>query len=103
MAKKAEARIADGKVRIDLPENSELGGALKDFALPSAQAKTDMHVSIKGGRVYIDLPLYPTPVLSASGKTLVIASSRGSVMTDASYEGFPVIVGLNVYYKHRAR
>ena len=39
----------------------------------------------------------PTP--SSSGKTLVVASSRGNQATEVSIEGKPVIVGFNAYIK----
>jgi hypothetical protein len=37
----------------------------------------------------------PTP--SASGKTLVVASSRGNSRTDAQVNGKPLVVGVNAY------
>ncbi len=39
----------------------------------------------------------PTP--SASGKTLVLATTRGNTETEAKVNGKPVIVGLNAYIK----
>jgi hypothetical protein len=39
----------------------------------------------------------PTP--SASGKTLVVASSHGNQTTTAVINGKPVVVGLNAYIK----
>lgn len=39
----------------------------------------------------------PTP--SASGKTLVCASSHGNITTTALVEGKPLIIGLNAYIK----
>ena len=39
----------------------------------------------------------PTP--SASGKTLVVASSHGNKETDAKINGKPVVIGLNAYIK----
>lgn len=37
------------------------------------------------------------PVASASGKSLVVASTRGNLKTDTLYQGKPVTIGLNVY------
>ena len=37
----------------------------------------------------------PTP--SASGKTLVVASTRGNARTDAQVEGKTLVVGVNAY------
>ncbi|MGI6419572.1 MAG: hypothetical protein ACOX1P_28360 [Thermoguttaceae bacterium] len=39
----------------------------------------------------------PTP--SSSGKTLVVASTRGNMQTDAMLDGKPVIIGVNAYIK----
>lgn len=46
--------------------------------------------------IIITLPRQ-TPTPSASGKTLVIASTRGNVRTDEMVDGRPVTVGANVY------
>jgi len=56
-----------------------------------------MKVEIKGNELIITVEMQkPTP--SASGKTLVIASSHGNQTTKAMIDGKPV-VGLNVYIK----
>lgn len=55
-----------------------------------------MKAEIKNGKLIIEIDTQePTP--SASGKTLVIASSRGNTATTAQVNGKPVIVGLNAY------
>lgn len=36
---------------------------------------------------------------SASGKTMVIASTNGNVPISVNYNGKPVVLGLNAYYK----
>jgi len=46
----------------------------------------------------ISIPLQrPTP--SASGKTLVVATTHGNVQTSAVIDGKPVIIGLNAYIR----
>ena len=40
-----------------------------------------------------------TPTPSASGKTLVVASSHGNMITDATVDGKKVTIGLNAYIK----
>lgn len=40
-----------------------------------------------------------TPTPSASGKTLVVASTRGNAATDAKVDGQTVVVGVNAYIK----
>lgn len=59
-----------------------------------------MKVTIEGNELVIRMPLEnPTP--SASGKTLVVASSHGNVKTSAVIDGKPVTVGLNAYISPR--
>jgi hypothetical protein len=44
----------------------------------------------------IRIPL-EKPTLSSTGKTLVVASSRGNVKTSVLIDGKPVTIGLNAY------
>ena len=57
-----------------------------------------MEVQIKDNKLCIEIDL-ETPKPSASGKTLVVASTRGNVVTTAEVDGKPVIIGLNAYIK----
>ena len=58
-----------------------------------------MQVEIKNGDLVITIPMQkPTP--SASGKTLVVASSHGNQPTSVQVDGKPVIVGLNAYIRN---
>ena len=53
-----------------------------------------MKVEVKDGKLIITLDLQaPTP--SATGKTMVVASSQGNQPTTATIDGKPVIVGVN--------
>jgi hypothetical protein len=57
-----------------------------------------MKAEIKGNDLIITIPMQePTP--SASGKTLVIASTHGNMTTTLMVKGKPVTVGLNAYIK----
>jgi hypothetical protein len=56
-----------------------------------------MQATIENGFLTIKIPVNATPIPSASGKTLVIASSRGNLATSATVNGKPVIIGLNAY------
>ena len=57
-----------------------------------------MKAEIVGTNLVITIEMQePTP--SASGKTLVVASSRGNVVTQAVVNGKPVTVGFNAYIK----
>jgi hypothetical protein len=53
-------------------------------------------VSIEHGELFIRLPLNQPPVPSASGKTLVVASTRGNRQTDAVIAGQRVVVNAYV-------
>lgn len=55
-----------------------------------------MNVSIRDNKLCIEIDLEkPTP--SASGKTLVVASTRGNMKTAVEIDGKPVTIGLNAY------
>ena len=58
-----------------------------------------MQVEIKDGNSVITIPMQK-PAPSASGKTLVVASSRGNKATAALVDGKPIIVGLNAYIQN---
>jgi hypothetical protein len=53
--------------------------------------------SIEGEFLIIRVPLNPSPIRSATGKTLVVASSHGNKETDVQIQGQPVFVGINAY------
>jgi hypothetical protein len=55
-----------------------------------------MQARIEGNKLIIEIEMQP-PTVSASGKTLVVASSRGNKTTEAKVDGKPVIIGLNAY------
>ena len=61
-----------------------------------AEVKT-MKVEIINGNLVITLPINQHPEPSASGKTLVVASSHGNKATDAKVNGKPITVGVNAY------
>jgi hypothetical protein len=57
-----------------------------------------VETKIEDGHLVIRIPLQkPTP--SSSGKTLIVATSGGNVVTTAMVDGKPVVVGLNAYIK----
>jgi hypothetical protein len=56
-------------------------------------------VEIKDKKLIITIDMNPTPVPSASGKTLVIASSHGNQATTATIDGKSIIVGINAYIR----
>jgi len=57
-----------------------------------------MEVKIENGKLVISIDMQePTP--SASGKTLVVATTHGNIKTDCVIDGKPVVIGLNAYIK----
>ena len=62
-----------------------------------------MKVSIEKEELVIRLPLNQPPVLSSTGKTLVVASTCGNQRTDAVIDDQNVIVGVNAYIARPAR
>lgn len=59
-----------------------------------------MKAEIKNGELVITIPMNAQPQSSASGKTLVVASSHGNKATACVVQGKPVIIGVNAYIKH---
>jgi hypothetical protein len=57
-----------------------------------------MKAEIVNGCLVLTLPL-GTPAPSASGKTLVVASSHGNKTTAATIDGKPIVVGVNAYIR----
>jgi hypothetical protein len=56
-----------------------------------------MTAKIVGNKLVIEIPLNAVPVSSTSGKTLVVASTRGNKVTEAQVNGKNVVIGLNAY------
>jgi hypothetical protein len=55
-----------------------------------------MDVKIKNDEIIIKMPLQP-PKLSASGKSMVVATSRGKQLTGSKVQGKSVFVVANVF------
>lgn len=56
-----------------------------------------MEVKLENGMIVIRMPISDPPVASGSGKSLVLASTRGNVKTTTVYKGKPITVGINAY------
>jgi hypothetical protein len=54
---------------------------------------------VKGKTLVITLPLESDPQLSASGKNLLVASTRGVVETEAKIDGKKIKVAVNAMIK----
>ncbi len=57
-----------------------------------------LEAKIEGNKLHIIIDTQ-TPAPSASGKTLVVASSHGNVTTTCVVNGKPLTIGLNAYIK----
>lgn len=58
-----------------------------------------MKVEVVGNNLVITIPIAQDPQPSASGKTLIVATSGGNKETDVLVQGKKVVVGLNAYVK----
>lgn len=66
----------------------------------TASTVKKLTATIEDGCLVIRVPLNPTPTRSATGKTLVVASSHGNKETDLQIDGKPVYLGVNAYIRH---
>ncbi len=57
-----------------------------------------MKAEIKGTQLIITIDMQE-PAPSASGKTLVVASSHGNQATTAQVQGKAIVIGVNAYIK----
>jgi hypothetical protein len=53
--------------------------------------------TIEGEYLVVRVPMNPKPTPSATGKTLVVASSHGNKQTELEIDGKPIFVGVNAY------
>lgn len=53
----------------------------------------------KTNKITITMDALTEPRESSSGKTMVLGSTQGNQSTTAQYNGRPLIVGANVYFK----
>ena len=61
-----------------------------------------MQTEVKGDNLIITIPMNKKPVVSASGKTLQVASSHGNTPTATQVDNSPLIVGVNAYIRNPA-
>ena len=65
----------------------------------TATSAKKLTAAIEGEYLVIKVPLNPKPTPSATGKTLVVASSHGNKETEVQIQGKPVFIGVNAYIK----
>ena len=58
-----------------------------------------MKAEIKDGNLIITIPVETELRPSASGKTLVVASTHGGMVSSVQVNGKPVTINLNAYIK----
>lgn len=58
---------------------------------------SDVKVEVDHGELVVRIPIVKPLRPSKSGKTLVVASTRGNFKSGVEYEGKEIIVGLNAY------
>jgi hypothetical protein len=56
-------------------------------------------VTLEGKQLVIRIDVNDPPTRSASGKSLVVASTNGNIPTDIEVAGKTVTLGLNAYIK----
>ena len=86
---------------LTLPPDSPPDASAPGTQQQQQQQQTNAHMTatIKNGKLILEIELNEHPTPSASGKTLVVASTHGNIATTATVNGKPVIVGLNAYIK----
>lgn len=58
-----------------------------------------MKATIEGHELVIRIEMNEQPTPSATGKTLVVASSHGNQPTNATVNGKPITIGVNAYVR----
>ena len=58
-----------------------------------------MQVTIDKGMLVVSIPMDKEPRLSTSGKSLVVASSRGNQVSPLEIDGQALIVSVNAYVR----
>lgn len=83
--------------RLCLICGSTTTNALPKTPNPPTERTIPMTAKIEGHELVIRIPLNNPPRSSASGKSLVVASSNGNKPTEAKVNGQTVVVGVNAY------
>lgn len=58
-----------------------------------------MNATVENGELVIRIQLQTEATPSATGKTLVVATSRGGKQTEAQFNGKPITVIISAYIK----
>jgi hypothetical protein len=91
----AKIMLAQSSLAPDSPPDASAPGIKQQHT----ENRPHMTATIKDGKLIIELPLNDPPTPSATGKTLVVASTHGNLATTAQVKGKPVVIGVNAYIK----
>ena len=58
-------------------------------------------VKIEKGNLIITIPMNAEPVVSGSGKSLVVASTNGNQKTSLQVQDKPLVIGVNAYIPNK--
>jgi hypothetical protein len=58
-----------------------------------------LSAKIEKGQLVLSLPVEANPMPSKSGKTILVATTRGPQSTTVIHDGKPLIVSINAYVK----
>lgn len=58
-----------------------------------------MTATIENGTLTIKIPVNNPPPPSKTGRSLVVATTSGNVVTDTKVQGKNLVIGLNAYIK----
>lgn len=58
-----------------------------------------MEAKLTNGKLIVEIDVNKPPVPSKTGKTLVVASSKGNMPTTVTLNGKVLIVGINAYIR----
>jgi hypothetical protein len=96
----SEQRRTDIAVMANISRINQRKGKSK-MAKNTQNKRTSIHceLDLAAGELVIRMPISIPPSPSASGKTLVVASTRGNVQTEATYDGKAITLGVNAYVK----
>ena len=65
------------------------------------KVKNDISVTVSKGCMVISIPMEKKPKPSGSGKSLVVASTRGIYASDLEIDGKTVKIGVNAFIENK--
>jgi len=56
-----------------------------------------MKASIKGGTLFLEIPINTPATPTSTGKSLMVATTKGNIKTELVVDGKPLTVSVNAY------